>query len=246
MAAARPAQVAAGRDGLSVQDAHAVLNSMMRAETSGAIRRFQDWHRLYVGNLEGMDENKVGIILMELGRSPITSAPSRHLAWRTAQTSLNHVRRWMRNKKDWRAAVQPPSGPMERMPFIANSTALSALRYLDLNTAHVPDAIQKKVDAASLGWHLHGTGEPPEWWAGAQLDDEGWRARYMKPAPKIKPRVRLDGRLLTRCMVISLGGDVRKLDNAAAQTEPKPRPKHAGDDLDNEREPKRPAPSLDN
>ena len=235
---------------LSVQDAKAELDLMIQIDTSGAIQQFQKWYRAYDRALEGLDEEKVAIILRELGRSSVgTPASSRHAAWKVAQSSLRFVRRWMRNKKNWSDAFQSPYGE-NHMPYMPTSTALLALRYLDLGTANLPETIQKQFNAASLGWHLSGTGEPPDWWVGAKLDDEDWRRRYMQPAAKAR-RISLNFGPISHYMVLSFRGDATKLNNAAVeQTEPnlngnERKSKRRAASPDNERESRRRAPSPD-
>ncbi len=201
---------------LSVQDAKAELDLMIQMDTSGATQQFQEWHRAYDPNLEGLDEEKVAIILRELGRSSVgTPASSRHAAWKVAQSSLRFVRRWMRNKNNWSDAFQSPYGE-NHMPYMPTSTALLALRYLDLGTANLPETIQKQFNAASLGWHLSRTGEPPDWWVGAKLDDEDWRIRYMQPAAKPR-RIFLNFGPISHYMVLSFRGDATKLNTAVVE-----------------------------
>ena len=64
----------------------------------------------------------------------------------------------------------------------------------------------------------------------------------MKPAEDDVQRAALNYGRIARCMVITLGGDVSKLGNAKVA---EPKLKRPGDELGNEREPKRSAPSPD-
>ncbi|KAL2015280.1 hypothetical protein VTK56DRAFT_5905 [Thermocarpiscus australiensis] len=124
-------------------------------------------------DIELKDAGEVHIILNELSRS-IQRVPSDHALWKNCTTALSRISDWQGKHEHWRAACE-----MTAMPYLPKRSSLVALRYLDTTTPSLPLKLENKFKEVHLCCYLFEE-EPSLLWKSAELDDDGWRAKYMK------------------------------------------------------------------
>ena len=186
------------------QRAKTRLTQITARDSTGAVAKFRDWTNRHNPDLAGMTGDKAKAILKEVSRcKKLGSIQSSHSLWRTTMKSLDDIWTWMDDHEDWKAACSAASSG--RMPFIFKNQTLAGLPFLTLKKGTQYDMINTAFDTVTLRWHLEGSGDPSEWWEGAELDDEKWRDKYMEDRASAKATIQINFEELVHCMRVCSG-----------------------------------------